>query len=321
MGTLIHGGTPVDPDTIPMPGSAGWHWIGYLPQTVQNVGDALSGLAALQDDIIKSQYEFAQVNVGGDWLGSLQTMEPGRGYRLWLGAACPAWYYGSDSSGVPQVTSGESEGDLGRWSVDACSYEHSMCVVGALELDGAPVTSGDYLIGAFVDEEIRGVAPLQHVPQLKSHLAFLMVHSNLAEGEQITFRAYDEAESRALDLRETLTFAAEEPVGCLTSPLMLTGTVGDSTGLPSAFSLAQNRPNPLTVGARGIVQYALPTAAHVIIRAYDVRGREIVTLVDRIEPAGWHHVELDPADFGSGIYFYRMSTGRFTAQRKMTVLK
>jgi fibronectin type 3 domain-containing protein len=322
MGTLIHDGAPVDPDTIPMPGSAGWHWIGYLPQTAQDVGDALSGLAPSQDDIIKSQFEFAQVNVNGDWLGSLQTLEPGRGYRLWLGAACPTWYYGSDSSGVPHVTADESGGgDENHWSVNTCSYEHSMCVVGELELDGAPVSSGDYLVGAFVDEEIRGVAPLRYVPQLQSHLAFLMIHSNVSQGEPVTFQTYAESERKEMTLRETLTFVADEPIGSLDSPFIFTGTAGDTTGLPAAFSLAQNHPNPVTMGAMGIIQYALPTAAHVVIRVYDVRGREALTLVDRDQPAGWHHVELDPVDFGSGIYFYRMTAGGFVKQRKMTVLR
>ena len=43
------------------------------------------------------------------------------------------------------------------------------------------------------------------------------------------------------------------------SPFIFTITAGNNTGLLVAFSLAQNQPNPLTVGTRGIVYYGQPS--------------------------------------------------------------
>ena len=324
VGTLIHEGTAVDADTVPMPGSAGWHWIGYVPEGGLDVGDALADLTA-PHDLVKSQDEFAQVNVLGSWVGSLETMEPGQGYRLWLGGDRGTWYYPGDSSGIPLanlVTSSEEQDtDKAHWSVDAHAYEHSMSLIGQLQIDGAIVSDDKYLVGAFVDGEVRGVAPLQHVPQLDRYLAFLMIYSNEADGESVTFQAYDEAEDRQVGLNETVAFAADEAVGLLGSPYVFTGDLGDTTGLPVAFSLGQNSPNPLTSSGEGLIGYGLPRSAHVLLKVYDVRGREVTTLVDREQPAGWHYVEVDPADFAVGIYFYRMNAGGFVSQRKMTVLR
>jgi hypothetical protein len=42
--------------------------------------------------------------------------------------------------------------------------------------------------------------------------------------------------------------------------------------------------------------------------------------VDEDLPAGWYHVDLDPADFSSGIYFCRMDAGGMARQQKLTVL-
>lgn len=88
-----------------------------------------------------------------------------------------------------------------------------------------------------------------------------------------------------------------------------------------AFTLAQNSPNPLTSSGKGLIRYGLPKSVHVILKVYDVRGREVKTLVDREQPPGWHQVELDPTDFTSGIYLYRINAGGFVSQRKMTVLR
>ncbi len=75
------------------------------------------------------------------------------------------------------------------------------------------------------------------------------------------------------------------------------------------------------MSGKGVVRYGLPRSAHVVLKVYDVRGREVKTLVDREQPAGWQYVEVDAADFAAGIYFYRINAGGFVSQRKMTVLR
>jgi hypothetical protein len=50
-------------------------------------------------------------------------------------------------------------------------------------------------------------------------------------------------------------------------------------------------------------------------------GNEVATIVNEEKKAGIYEVEFDAAGFTSGIYFYRLTAGDFTATRKMIVLK
>jgi len=86
--------------------TAGWNWLGYLPQQPFPLDHALQTLSPTpsEGDIIKSQTAFAQyVNDQVGWLGSLETMQPGRGYFLQLSAASTL-AYPTDAPTTTQVT-------------------------------------------------------------------------------------------------------------------------------------------------------------------------------------------------------------------------
>lgn len=74
--------------------------------------------------------------------------------------------------------------------------------------------------------------------------------------------------------------------------------------IPHNFALEGNYPNPFN--PLTIIRYSLPLDSRVTLKLYDALGREISTLVDGEERAGWHEVHLDAAKLSSGIYFYRL---------------
>jgi hypothetical protein len=113
-----------------------------------------------------------------------------------------------------------------------------------------------------------------------------------------------------------------ESVYALLRPDNITGV--DGAGTPRASFLAQNFPNPFnpTTG----IEFALSTRAAVTLRIYDAGGRLVRTLVDRTMPAGkymrmWDGRTSSGAEAASGIYFYRLDAGTFTATRKMVLLR
>ena len=57
------------------------------------------------------------------------------------------------------------------------------------------------------------------------------------------------------------------------------------------------------------------------MKVYDVLGREVVTLVDEIEQAGYKAVTFDGTAFASGLYFYKIHAGRFVGTKKMMLVK
>ena len=89
--------------------------------------------------------------------------------------------------------------------------------------------------------------------------------------------------------------------------------------LPGEFALEQNYPNPFNPVT--VIEYALPVQSKVKLIIYDLRGQEVVHLIDSAMPAGNHQVSFDASSLASGVYLYRLRAGDFTQMRKMVLLK
>jgi hypothetical protein len=85
------------------------------------------------------------------------------------------------------------------------------------------------------------------------------------------------------------------------------------------FSLHQNNPNPFNPVT--VIDYSLPEQLPVQLKVYDILGREIVTLVNEVQDAGYKTLTFDGKDYPSGIYFYRILAGRFMEVKKMILAK
>ncbi len=89
-------------------------------------------------------------------------------------------------------------------------------------------------------------------------------------------------------------------------------------------SLGQNTPNPFNPTT--LISFTLPARERVTVSVYDASGRLVRTLVDDVRGVGSHDVEWDGRDnagvtVGSGVYFYRLTAGKYTESRKMVMLK
>ncbi|MCF7903362.1 MAG: T9SS type A sorting domain-containing protein [Candidatus Marinimicrobia bacterium] len=94
---------------------------------------------------------------------------------------------------------------------------------------------------------------------------------------------------------------------------------GDSKRLPTDYTLYQNYPNPFNPST--IISYSLPITSQVRLTIYDVIGREVATLVNTVQTAGLHKVTFDAANLATGIYFYQIQTGDFSATKKFVLMK
>jgi len=88
---------------------------------------------------------------------------------------------------------------------------------------------------------------------------------------------------------------------------------------PDKFFLSQNYPNPFNNSTK--IKYNIPYSANVIIKVYDVLGKEVITLVYEEKQAGSYEVDFDGNSITSGIYFYSLRIGNFIEARKMIFLK
>jgi hypothetical protein len=89
-------------------------------------------------------------------------------------------------------------------------------------------------------------------------------------------------------------------------------------------ALEQNQPNPFNPATT--IRFTVPSRTDATLAIYDAEGRTVRTLLDGTVPAGITSVEWDGRDDSgaivtSGVYFYRLTAGKFTASRKMLLLK
>lgn len=85
------------------------------------------------------------------------------------------------------------------------------------------------------------------------------------------------------------------------------------------FLLGPNYPNPFN--PETTISFSIPNSAHVVLKVFDVLGREVVSLVDGFEQAGAHSVRFDGSQLTSGVYFYRLVADQFTATKKLLLLR
>ncbi|MBM2846177.1 MAG: Spore coat-like protein, partial [Bacteroidetes bacterium] len=59
----------------------------------------------------------------------------------------------------------------------------------------------------------------------------------------------------------------------------------------------------------------------VVLKVYNLIGKEVATLVDETKPTGLHDVQFDAQSLSSGVYFYTLRDGGLQATRKMVLMK
>ncbi|MBD3169366.1 MAG: S8 family serine peptidase [candidate division Zixibacteria bacterium] len=94
---------------------------------------------------------------------------------------------------------------------------------------------------------------------------------------------------------------------------------GGAGELPIEYGLNDAYPNPFNASAKIVI--ALPEASVVNLDIYNLSGQKVATLIDGKMEAGYHDVTWDASEYSSGIYFYRMNAGEFSATKRMTLLK
>ncbi len=99
----------------------------------------------------------------------------------------------------------------------------------------------------------------------------------------------------------------------------ITGLSGDLTGIPGSFRLFQNYPNPFNPTTS--IRYQLSKNSLVSLKIYDALGREVEPLVDKYQNAGSYSISFNASTLPSGLYFYRLDAGSFTATKKMMLVK
>lgn len=91
--------------------------------------------------------------------------------------------------------------------------------------------------------------------------------------------------------------------------------------MPDEFELMQNYPNPFN--PETIIKYRVASPGRVLLKVYDLLGKEAATLVDEFNNPGIYNIKVssDEISLSSGVYFYRLICGDFSSIKKMVLIK
>jgi len=111
----------------------------------------------------------------------------------------------------------------------------------------------------------------------------------------------------------------------------IVGIEHEKSKVISKFSLQQNYPNPFNPSTT--INYTIPNVASstlsdqagfskiVSLKVFDILGRKIITLVNRIQDAGNYSIIFDASHLSSGVYYYQLRYKGLIETKKMTVIK
>ena len=108
---------------------------------------------------------------------------------------------------------------------------------------------------------------------------------------------------------------------------MPTNIDDDDNLIADEFRIYQNYPNPFNPVTT--IKYTIPVVEtrhasslrNVVLKIFDILGREIKTLVNEQKPAGTYEVQFDASQLSSGVYFYSLQYGELRETKKLMLLK
>jgi CubicO group peptidase (beta-lactamase class C family) len=92
-----------------------------------------------------------------------------------------------------------------------------------------------------------------------------------------------------------------------------------TAAFPERCQLFQNYPNPFNPNSD--IRYQISEFSNVRLAVYDVLGREVAVLVDEKKAPGTYQVRFDASVLPSGVYFYRLQSGRYTETKKLLLIR
>jgi hypothetical protein len=142
--------------------------------------------------------------------------------------------------------------------------------------------------------EDQGTTSWYHYPIAVSHSGDVFVGAGAQSGSSSVYRT--------IKYRQVATSVKEE-----------------ESDMPTGFSLSQNYPNPFNPSTT--IRFALPKSGRVELKVYNTLGQEVATLVNEEKVAGTYSAQWNASSVASGVYYYRMQAGEFTATQKMLLMK
>lgn len=290
--TLSTSGSEVDATTTMIPVKAGrWNYISYLPLVNMTVKEALAGYDAMENDVIRSQNQFAMYT-GKSWIGNLTYMESGKGYMLYRNSGNDTEFrypavQGSLSRSY-KVAGKRNESFLNS------NYAENMNIV-ATSMEAEP----EDRILAYVNGELRGVS--EYVMSGNEGFSFINV-AGQETGDVVIFALERNGEIIAY-ANNTAGYSSKSVLGTTDAPFVIDFTEKKSnlTVYPTPFDKELN------------IQVTAENGEEIKVTVYNAAGQIVYFRYEVMPYNGTYVMTWDGNTNGgvncdSGIYFVRIET-------------
>jgi hypothetical protein len=343
--TVMMQGAVIDLDKYSIPLRAGWNLLPYWGTKVTSIVTALASLRAADPDMMVRDAE-GKLYAPSFNHNEIDSMRPGQGYELYLTIDVPAFKYptsvqariGSMGNGmsIPGLTLEKSAAPI----YNPVGTATPMSQILAFKIKGYTMKEGDE-IGIFTREGICVGASKFGGGEVNAIAVSVFGSAPVFEGDakvgaidgdELLVKIYSKDNGEEYS---TIINNIDWVLGSGSGLFFNAGTVAkvsativgapdEVSALPTEFALAQNYPNPFNPTTN--IKYQLPVDGLVKIKIYDMLGREIKTLVNEDQKAGYYTIEWDATNnhgkkAATGVYFYQIEASNFKKTMKMMLMK
>lgn len=248
-------GKEVKPKEMPIKINSKWNWIAYSPRFVLPVGAAFSDLGPIDGDIVKGQSQFA-VFTGYEWVGSLTSLMPGKGYLYKSNANVnKSFTYPSRASVVASNNKRAKATSTTKFTtVSQNEYSGNMTMIAIVQKDGKTLTNVE--VGLFTEKnECRAAAQSDSKGKV-----FLTILGD--DKVSLSFKVV--IEDKIVAVEQTIDYTDDAMIGSISEPYVI--KIASTTGIDN---------NIINDGNSNIEVYPTITDNKVIVTAENVKLNRI----------------------------------------------
>ncbi len=310
--TLDYEGQFIDANNHPITINSGWNRMGYIPHTNIEINQALAGYNAQEGDVLKAQTRFALYD-GSEWFGSLSYLKPGEGYMLWSQTTTPVQFTYPNKSTLGNLKSGVKEEQLISYfsgnNVNPFTYPGSVSITA--HLNNVNNLQEGVQVGAFINEELRGVGTLnKQSADLSEYTMITAFGDEVDNGSEIQFALLSGGD--VYELKGSTIFLNDNFQGDLSSPVELYLDESDMNDMDNHFNVY---PNPFKNKVN--INFYLPEESKVVIDLYNLSGSKVGEWRSNELEAGTQTITRYFGELPTGVYFIKLQVGEKVYEQKL----